>query len=270
MRVDDRVSMVASGALGVGLTHPADCTAWAVGSTAGLVLVDAGTGLALTDSIAELERDGREPGSLRWLLLTHEHPDHAAGAAAWRSFIGLSVAASPSVAAIVRTADERASGLAAAREAGVYPKDLQPAPCEVDRELADGEVMEVGDLRITALATPGHTTGHLCYLVEAPERRYLLSGDVLFWGGWVAAHARDRASIETYRASLERLAALPFEALLPGHLGFTLREGPSHARRARDASLAAGPGGLAPDIIDVLGLPRLQPVGSTTEAADPP
>lgn len=59
--------------------------------------------------------------------------------------------------------------------------DLFPGP--VDRPLDDGDVLEVGDLRVEVLHVPGHTDGSLLYLVEGDARPHLFSGDTLFPGG---------------------------------------------------------------------------------------
>jgi glyoxylase-like metal-dependent hydrolase (beta-lactamase superfamily II) len=59
--------------------------------------------------------------------------------------------------------------------------DLFPHDC--DRWLEDGDVLEVGDLRIEVLHVPGHTPGSLLYLVQGDERPHLFTGDSLFPGG---------------------------------------------------------------------------------------
>jgi glyoxylase-like metal-dependent hydrolase (beta-lactamase superfamily II) len=56
-------------------------------------------------------------------------------------------------------------------------------PRSVDRELSDGDVIEVGDLEVEVIHVPGHTEGSLLYLVQGAERPHLLSGDTLFPGG---------------------------------------------------------------------------------------
>lgn len=64
-----------------------------------------------------------------------------------------------------------------------HPGDAELFPTAVDRELADGEVLEVGDLRVEVIHTPGHTDGSLHYLVQGDERPHLFTGDSLFPGG---------------------------------------------------------------------------------------
>lgn len=56
-------------------------------------------------------------------------------------------------------------------------------PHPLDRELRDGDRLEVGDLTVEVIHIPGHTEGSLLYLVEGADRAHLFSGDTLFPGG---------------------------------------------------------------------------------------
>jgi glyoxylase-like metal-dependent hydrolase (beta-lactamase superfamily II) len=63
--------------------------------------------------------------------------------------------------------------------------DAELFPREPDRHLDDGDVLEVGELRVEVLHVPGHTPGSLLYLVEGQgtEHPHLFTGDSLFPGG---------------------------------------------------------------------------------------
>jgi glyoxylase-like metal-dependent hydrolase (beta-lactamase superfamily II) len=64
-----------------------------------------------------------------------------------------------------------------------HPGDAELFPRALDRELRHEEVLEVGDLEVIVLHTPGHTDGSLQYLVHGEERAHLFTGDSLFPGG---------------------------------------------------------------------------------------
>ncbi|MBW3659235.1 MAG: MBL fold metallo-hydrolase [Actinobacteria bacterium] len=64
-----------------------------------------------------------------------------------------------------------------------HPGDAELFPGPVDVELTDGDEIEVGDLRVEVIHTPGHTDGSLHFLVEGEERPHLFTGDSLFPGG---------------------------------------------------------------------------------------
>ena len=125
--------------------------------------------------------------SVAAVCLTHAHADHAASAAV----------------AAARWGELRGSVVTLAR-----------VGCG-GRPLADDERVELGDgLRLRALATPGHSADHLCYLLE--PARLLFTGDlVLGEGSSMIVHPD--GSVGGYLASLARLAALQPRRLLPGH-----------------------------------------------------
>lgn len=99
-------------------------------------------------------------------------------------------------------------------------------PC---RLLTDGDVIELGGRRITALHTPGHSPGHLCFWEE--ERGYLFSGDLVYKGTLLA----DFPSTEPreYLASLEKLSQLKTKRLFPAHHDLNVE--PELVPRMRDA-----------------------------------
>jgi hydroxyacylglutathione hydrolase len=86
----------------------------------------------------------------------------------------------------------------------------------VDRHIGDGEVLEVGELRLRSLYTPGHAPGHLAFYVE--DEGVVLSGDALFAGS-VGRTDLPGGSMEVLMRSIEeRLLTLPNETrVFPGH-----------------------------------------------------
>jgi glyoxylase-like metal-dependent hydrolase (beta-lactamase superfamily II) len=86
-----------------------------------------------------------------------------------------------------------------------------------DLLLEDDEVIEVGELRVRTILTPGHTPGSICFLIEGAP--ILFSGDTLFPGG--PGNTKGRyGDFPTIINSLEqRLFArlAPETLVLPGH-----------------------------------------------------
>jgi len=106
----------------------------------------------------------------------------------------------------------------------------------VDIELQGSESLVFGDVRFRILATPGHTPGSTCYLMERGSLRALFAGDVIsmllgdekprspvrkplgIYSAYLAP--RYRGDARTYLASLHELRALPVpDLVLPGHPG---------------------------------------------------
>jgi glyoxylase-like metal-dependent hydrolase (beta-lactamase superfamily II) len=151
------------------------------------VLVDPGPDhpghlAALVDAAEQLDtRIGQ-------ILLTHGHADHSAGARSLHDLTGAPVRA------------------------------LDPAHRLGGEGLGDGEVVAVGGLELSVVATPGHTTDSLTFLLPADGA--LLTGDtVLGRGSAVIAHPDGH--LGAYLSSLERLAQLAGSTgaqwVLPGH-----------------------------------------------------
>ena len=96
-------------------------------------------------------------------------------------------------------------------------------------ELDDGDALELGDARITALATPGHRPEHLAFLIadgsRADEPWLVLSGDSLFVGdvGRPDLAVDPDEGARGLFASTRRLLELDdFAELWPGHIGGSL------------------------------------------------
>ena len=170
---------------------------------------------------------GREP---QIIFLTHVHWDHCGAVSVLkRSFPSLKVAASPKAAEILKkkSALELITRLnhEAVEIVKGYP-GLDPAtlinepfvPFEIDMELKDGDVIELGGgSTVQVIAAPGHTRDFLSYYL--PKEKILMAGE--------AAGCLDEAegsiitefvySYDEYFSSLKRLSKIPAEILCQGH-----------------------------------------------------
>lgn len=128
-------------------------------------------------------------GPVAEVLLTHGHPDHAAGARRFAELVGAPVHA------------------------------VDPAHRLGSEGLRDGDVVACAGLEIRVLATPGHTSDSLCFRIDSddPACAAVLTGDtVLGRGTTVIAHPDGK--LGDYLESLRRLADLPpGVTVLPGH-----------------------------------------------------
>lgn len=121
---------------------------------------------------------------LDWVLETHRHANAGSGAEALRELTG------------ARVAFGRETGLAAA-----------------DRYLADGDILEVGALRLEVVATPGHTPG--CLTFRWQDR--LFTGHSLLIGGCGDIGKAEANGGALYDSVTRRLFSLPDETLVyPG------------------------------------------------------
>jgi hydroxyacylglutathione hydrolase len=173
------------------------------------LLVDSGFGHDPAGTEAWLRAAGVEPGGLELVVNTHYHADHVGGNHDLQQAHGVPVAAHAWDATIVNARHP---------EACVARWLDQPVrPYEVDRALADGDVLDAGGPQLLVLHTPGHTLGHIA--LYEPEERVLLVGDLLHEGdvGWLNPFREGTASIALALASLERLAELGARLAVSGH-----------------------------------------------------
>lgn len=135
--------------------------------------------------------------------ITHHHADHVGAAALVRDHFGAQV-----------LSHEATQG------------ELQ-GQVHIDRTIDDNTVLQVEDARFTALHTPGHARGHLCFW--AHDGGHLISGDNVLGVGTPIVPPMPHGDMASYIEGLQRLSALPLGMLLPGH-------GPAQAQAARRVS----------------------------------
>jgi glyoxylase-like metal-dependent hydrolase (beta-lactamase superfamily II) len=101
-------------------------------------------------------------------------------------------------------------------EVGVTAGDAEMLP-SYDFVLEDDSVIEVGRLRLRTIATPGHTPGSMCFLIEGSP--VLLSGDTLFPGGPGATKFPGSSFPQIIESIESRLFSKidPGTIVMPGH-----------------------------------------------------
>lgn len=234
MKLTDRVSLVASGGAGFDMTHSLDCHVYLIDGGSELALVDAGIGLDSEAIVANIRSHGFDPAKVRYVFITHGHADHAGGAAQLRQLTGCEVLAAPETASYLRNGDEEGISLGAAKRAGFYPEDYRFEPCEVARELREGDVVALGDLDLQTIETPGHCSGHLCYQMTVDGTLHLFGGDCIFSGGRILLQNIYDCQLQEYLASIRKLAAIPVDVYLPGHTMISLQRGSRTLKQAAE------------------------------------
>jgi glyoxylase-like metal-dependent hydrolase (beta-lactamase superfamily II)/rhodanese-related sulfurtransferase len=160
-------------------------------STYTYIVFDAGTREAIIiDPVDEqLDRDlevlRQYELTLAWTVETHAHADHITSAARLAEHTGAQTAA--------------------------------PSGCGIDTaamQLVDGSVLHFGNEALTALHTPGHTAGSMCYLWH----NHVFTGDTLLINGCGRTDFQSGSAEEMYHSLTQVLFKLPDDTLVwPGH-----------------------------------------------------
>jgi len=232
MRLSDTLFVIGGGDAGFGLSGSIDSNVYALSTSEGIWLID--VGLNSFDMILSNARaDGLEPADITRVFITHSHADHAGALAQLRRALPhVLISVAHDVADEIGRGDETANSLARARELGYYPADFSLEPCVVDDRVRDGWQVTAGETTITAIETPGHCHGHLCFHVNDGAGGLLFSGDQVFVGGQILLQNIPDCDLQACAQSMSRLAELEFDALLPGHLMISMTNGKRHVDHA--------------------------------------
>ena len=149
--------------------------------------------------------------AIRWIIVTHTHPDHSPLAARLAAITGARVLGLPP------PADGR--------------QDERFAPDHLPR---DGERLSVGEAQLAAIHTPGHASNCVCYLLES--ERLLFTGDHVLEGVSPVILPPD-GNMAAYMHSLQKLHAYDFDRIAPGHGGL-MERGKEVLTSLRDHRLA--------------------------------
>ena len=163
------------------------------------------------DEIIELIRQMDFPlAQCRALVATHADVDHIQGLAKAKAILKAPVLAHPLAVESLESGDK----IKTFAEIAAQRVHLEMPPVKIDREIRDGEVIEIGRLHLEVWHTPGHTDSQLAFRLG----NLLLSGDNIYRDGSVGAiDAHHGSDIPSFIRSLERIAASDVEWLLPSH-----------------------------------------------------
>ena len=145
--------------------------------------------------------------SVKHILLTHLHVDHITSAR-WL--------ADKTGADVCGNALDNPLGQELPEQVAHFRINVEVEPLTVDRNLADGDTLQLGDETIQVLHVPGHSPGGLAFYL--PESALLISGDTIFngsvgrtdlWGGDMA---------QLINSIREKILPLPDETVIAsGH-----------------------------------------------------
>jgi glyoxylase-like metal-dependent hydrolase (beta-lactamase superfamily II) len=227
MRITKDVHIVGDG--GMGFSHALDCCIYLLNCGDQWVMIDAGGGSGAEEILANIREDGIDPGAIKSVIVTHAHADHACGAKSFKERLGVQIIASEIDARLMEDGTDEELGLNIAR-GPIYPSDYKYIHTKVDKRVADGEELRLGNKVLRFIVVPGHTPGAMCVL--AKNEGIIFTGDVVFCNGTIGLGNWPGSDLASYRANIDKLAGLGVKQLFPGHFAFTLKDGQAHLDKA--------------------------------------
>jgi glyoxylase-like metal-dependent hydrolase (beta-lactamase superfamily II) len=184
----------------------------------GAAVIDSGYVGQATQTV-ELVRSALAGRQFAQLFNTHSHSDHVGGNAALQAAFGCRITIPAGIEPSISAWDETALLLSPAGQRG--------ARFRHDATLSAGDRLELGGMEWVALAAPGHDMHALMF--HCPQQRLLISGDALWHDGFGvvfnellaaefdAATGADVGGFSSARATLDTIASLAVDIVIPGH-----------------------------------------------------
>jgi metallo-beta-lactamase class B len=185
----------------VGMT---EFSSWAVTTSEGIIVIDPVFDYSVEDEvIGGLTKLGLDPATIKYVLISHGHLDHAGGAKLLQERYGARV-------------------LLTAADWDLLDRDNPAWKPRRDIEITDGQKLTLGDTTLTLHHTPGHTDGTVSTLI--PVRDGATRHVAALWGGTLFNFGPDAKRFAAYAASALKFrdlaAAAGADVLLSNHTDY--------------------------------------------------
>lgn len=212
---------------------------------ASYLIVSGGKAILLDGTLAEnaghIEDSIRSLGfkldDVKIILNSHAHFDHAAGIARLKRDTG----------ARFMAMEQDRWALEHGKQEGDTTYGGVPFPAvKVDKALKDGDVVTLGDIRMTATLTPGHTKGCTTWSITATDsgvaRRVIFPCSITVAGNILVGNKGYPNIVMDFRRSFDRLDAMKADVVLPAHPQIADVLGREAKRKAGDRQAFVDPG----------------------------
>lgn len=190
----------------------AGITAILVKTDDGALLIDGGLPQAAEMLLAHMRTLGVAPDELKFILSSHAHGDHAGPIAAIKRATG---------AMVLNNAESAVLMARGGSDDIHFGDDILYPPVQSDRILHDGEIVALGNLRLTARFMPGHTPGSTAWTWDDTrdgKTLHIAYVDSLTAPGYrLIDNPRYPHILDDFKRSFATVRALPCDLLLTPH-----------------------------------------------------
>lgn len=193
------------------------CSSHLIDTGDGLLLLDTPTASGLPGLIHNIHRLNFKLEDLKYIVVSHAHSDHFGAVAALQHMTGAKTFISRVDAEDMRNNPERM--IAMNRDLGPFNECFTP-----DRELEDGDIIELGNTRIRCVLTPGHTIGVMSHFWTMNNKG--TDYTVGIYGGagystvseeWLKNAGLPLSLREEFKTSIEKVWNEPVDIMLGNH-----------------------------------------------------
>jgi metallo-beta-lactamase class B len=165
-----------------------DVNAWAIQTSAGIIMIDATYDYSVKELIVDaMPKVGLDPAQIKYVVVTHGHGDHVAGAKYLQDTFGArSLMSETDWTQVLKPANASTASI---------PKK--------DTVVKDGQTLTLGDTTITMYLTPGHTLGTVSLMIPAKEKG--ATHMAAFWGGTTVTTTSPHDNLVAYASSARRM-----------------------------------------------------------------
>jgi metallo-beta-lactamase class B len=165
-------------------------SSWALAGSEGIILVDTLYDYASEEAIVGgLKKLGLDPGTVKYVIVSHAHGDHVGGAKLMQDRFGSRlIMGGPDWEMVEKSVNQ-------------YPRGKPKR----DIAATDGQKVVLGDAAVTLVLTPGHTPGTVSMLFQVKDNGAPLT--VAYSGGTAFNFVNDVPRFDTYIASQRKMAA---------------------------------------------------------------
>jgi len=190
-------------------------TSFLITTSVGHILLDSGLPETVPQIKQNIEQLGFKQNDIKILINSHAHYDHAGGLAELKELTGAKLMATEADAALMARGG---------KDDFQWGDRYAYKPVKADRVLRDGDRVELGDVRLTARLTPGHTKGSTTWTMKVNEegKQYdvVFATSVSTPGYELARNDKYPNIADDYRHTFQILKALPCDIFLAPHAEF--------------------------------------------------